>query len=46
MIATDLVNSSNSLKCIFLLFFGGFLVEKREAFCEESGNPGQWGFRE
>ena len=28
--ATDLVNSSNSLKCIFLIFFGVFLVEKTE----------------
>ena len=30
MITTDLVNSSNSLKLIFLIFFGIFLVEERE----------------
>ena len=48
MITTDLVKSSNSLKLIFLIFFGIFLVEEREreVSCQETGNPGQWGLRE
>ena len=46
MITTDLVNSSNSLKLIFLIFFGIFLVEEREVSRQETGNPGQWGLRE
>lgn len=37
MIATNLVNSSNSLKCIFLIFFNVFLVDKRDGYLVTRG---------